>query len=53
MHSTLHTFFDLDLDFDILNGVKRLNLQCDDFTSLDEDLHLTLQDENKIQIKLE
>merc|ERR1712029_827173 len=45
------SFLVLDLGLDILNGVRRLNLEGDGFTSqgLDEDLHTSSQSENKMQ----
>merc|ERR1712156_471741 len=41
----------LDLSLDILNGIRRLNLKGDSFTSqgLDEDLHTSSQSENQMQ----
>merc|ERR1712107_455720 len=46
-----NSFLVLDLGLDILNGVRRLNLQSDGFTSegLDEDLHTSSQSENKME----
>ena len=42
------TFLILDLSFDILNGVCRLDLKSDGLTSesLDEDLHTSSKSEN-------
>ena len=43
-----NTFFVLDLSFDILNSISRLNFKSDGFTSesLDEDLHTTSKSED-------
>ena len=37
------SFFVLDFGFNILNRIRRFNIECDGFTSksLDEDLHST------------
>ena len=46
-----NTFFVLDLSFDILNSISRLNFKSDGFTSesLDEDLHTTSKSENQVE----
>merc|ERR1712019_49391 len=45
------SFLILNLGLDILDGIRRFNLQGDGFTSegLDEDLHTTSQSENKME----
>merc|ERR1711963_1365486 len=46
-----NSFLVLDLGLDILDGVRRFNLQGDSLTSegLDEDLHTSSQSENKME----
>merc|ERR1712115_554136 len=46
-----NSFLVLDLGLDILNGVRRFNLEGDGFTSegLDKDLHTSSQSENQMQ----
>jgi len=45
------TLLILDLRLNVVNGVRRLDLQCDGLSSqsLDEDLHTTTQTENQVK----
>merc|ERR1719433_1326824 len=49
-----NAFLVLDLSLDILNGVRRLNLECDGLASqgLDEDLHTSSQSEHEVKSAL-
>merc|ERR1711878_173586 len=49
-----NAFLVLDLGFDIFNGVRRLNLQCNCFTSqgLDKNLHTSSQSKYQMQSRL-
>merc|ERR1712142_213911 len=46
-----NTFLVLDLCFNVLNGVRRLNLKCNGFASqsFDKNLHATTETENQMQ----
>jgi len=48
------SFFVLNLSFDVLNGVARLNLKGDGFSSesFDKDLHATSQPEDQMKCRL-
>merc|ERR550517_1326739 len=48
------SFLVLDLSLDILNGIRRLNLESNGLASqgLDEDLHTSSQSENKMESAL-
>jgi len=48
------TFLVLDFGFDVLDGIRRLNIKSDSFTSqgLDEDLHSTSESKDKMESRL-